>query len=135
MFGPGQFQSLYKHVTIPAAHALHFAGEATSVHHAWVEGALSSAFRSVAEIVSFIPVNASLVDLTLFQVAYRRSPRIIRQTPPRLANSRRVQRACSQKSDHHWREMAQTSVGAPVSPPRRDGAGNSTNRTGFLASL
>ena len=56
MFGPGQFQSLYKHVTIPAAHALHFAGEATSVHHAWVEGALSSAFRSVAEIVSFIPV-------------------------------------------------------------------------------
>jgi hypothetical protein len=30
---------------------LHFAGEATSVHHAWISGAIASAYRSVLEIL------------------------------------------------------------------------------------
>ncbi|KAF8492942.1 amine oxidase [Gautieria morchelliformis] len=51
-FGPGQFSTLYPEVTQPAARGLlHIAGEATSVNHAWVAGALDSAFRCVMEIV------------------------------------------------------------------------------------
>ncbi|EJD46934.1 amine oxidase, partial [Auricularia subglabra TFB-10046 SS5] len=52
LFGPGQFASLYPHVTSPSCNGmLHFAGEATSVHHAWVVGALNSAYRTVSTIV------------------------------------------------------------------------------------
>ncbi|KAF7971825.1 hypothetical protein HWV62_19829 [Athelia sp. TMB] len=36
LFGPGQFRSLYPAVTQPVGGLLHFAGEATSVHHATV---------------------------------------------------------------------------------------------------
>lgn len=55
LFGPGQFGStdktgfsLFSSLKSPAAKGrLHFAGEATSVHHAWVVGALNSAWRAV----------------------------------------------------------------------------------------
>jgi len=54
LFGPGQFghpgeeTSLFASMKMPAAGGLlHFAGEATSVHHAWVLGALNSAWRAV----------------------------------------------------------------------------------------
>ncbi|KAG8716210.1 hypothetical protein FRC09_015972 [Ceratobasidium sp. 395] len=67
LFGPGQFtsyspkcppwegrekvptaSSLFASIKAPAAHGkLHFAGEATSVHHAWVLGALNSAWRAI----------------------------------------------------------------------------------------
>jgi monoamine oxidase len=50
-FGPGQFKNLYTEVTRPIGGRFHFAGEATSIHHAWVVGALNSALRSVEEIV------------------------------------------------------------------------------------
>ncbi|KAG8698959.1 hypothetical protein FRC08_005602 [Ceratobasidium sp. 394] len=50
-FGPGQFRNLYPLVTKPVYGRLHFAGEATSVHHAWVVGALNSAYRSLVEIL------------------------------------------------------------------------------------
>jgi len=51
-FGPGQFSELFPVITRPGANGkLHFAGEATSVHHAWVAGAISSAWRAVAEIL------------------------------------------------------------------------------------
>ncbi|QRV94780.1 Flavin containing amine oxidoreductase [Ceratobasidium sp. AG-Ba] len=50
LFGPGQFENLYPQVTMPHFGRLHFAGEATSVHHAWVVGALNSAYRSLVEI-------------------------------------------------------------------------------------
>ncbi|KAG8736327.1 hypothetical protein FRC10_009450 [Ceratobasidium sp. 414] len=50
LFGPGQFENLYPWVTKPVYGRLHFAGEATSVHHAWVVGALNSAYRSLVEI-------------------------------------------------------------------------------------
>ncbi|KAJ7820690.1 hypothetical protein B0H13DRAFT_2377743 [Mycena leptocephala] len=47
LFGPGQFSSMYCHVTQPILGMFHFAGEATSVHHAWVVGSLNSAYRSL----------------------------------------------------------------------------------------
>jgi monoamine oxidase len=51
-FGPGQFTEQFPFVSRPAGKGfLHFAGEATSVHHAWIAGALASAWRAVAEIL------------------------------------------------------------------------------------
>ncbi|KAG1887315.1 hypothetical protein F4604DRAFT_1721298, partial [Suillus subluteus] len=48
IFAPGQFSHLYPYLTRPAADGkLHFAGEASSAHHAWVVGALESAQRAV----------------------------------------------------------------------------------------
>ncbi|KAF7370563.1 Amine oxidase [Mycena sanguinolenta] len=54
LFGPGQFgnrqqtNSMFVSMKAPAAGGkLHFAGEATSAHHAWVLGALNSAWRAV----------------------------------------------------------------------------------------
>jgi hypothetical protein len=53
-FGPSKFGSLYTSLTTPAAKGrLHFAGEALSVRHAWVEGALDSAWRAVSEMLVF----------------------------------------------------------------------------------
>lgn len=52
LFNPGQFYEMFTAITRPAgAGFFHFAGEATSVHHAWISGALASAYRSVAEIL------------------------------------------------------------------------------------
>ncbi|KAI5984068.1 hypothetical protein EDD15DRAFT_1812652 [Pisolithus albus] len=49
-FCPGDFQNLYTSLTYPAAKGrLHFAGDAISVRHAWVVGALDSAWRAVYE--------------------------------------------------------------------------------------
>ncbi|KAG1822477.1 uncharacterized protein BJ212DRAFT_1328096 [Suillus subaureus] len=49
-FGPGDFQDLYTSLTVPNANKrLHFAGEAISIHHSWVVGALDSAWRAVYE--------------------------------------------------------------------------------------
>ncbi|KAG1873094.1 flavin-containing amine oxidoreductase-domain containing protein [Suillus subluteus] len=49
-FGPGDFQDLYTSLTVPNANKrLHFAGEAISVRHSWVVGALDSAWRAVYE--------------------------------------------------------------------------------------
>ncbi|KAG8988954.1 hypothetical protein FRB90_002474 [Tulasnella sp. 427] len=51
-FGPGNFSTLYKSLTRPAANGhIHFAGEALSVRHAWVVGALDSAWRAVKEVL------------------------------------------------------------------------------------
>ena len=51
-FAPGQFSEFFPSITRPTVGGmLHFAGEATSVHHAWVTGALASAWRAVAEIL------------------------------------------------------------------------------------
>jgi monoamine oxidase len=47
-FGPGNFDDMYTSLSRPAADdKLHFAGEALSVRHAWVVGALDSAWRAV----------------------------------------------------------------------------------------
>jgi hypothetical protein len=52
-FGPGQFSNMYPDLTKPAAKGnLHFAGEATSTHHAWISGALESADRVIGEVLN-----------------------------------------------------------------------------------
>jgi sarcosine oxidase/L-pipecolate oxidase len=52
LFGPGQFTSLYPAMfTAEQSGHLHFAGEATSVHHAWVVGAVASAYMAVNAIL------------------------------------------------------------------------------------
>jgi len=54
LFGPAQFTSLFPDMIEPEAGGLlHFAGEATSVHHAWIVGGLNSAYRSVLEILYY----------------------------------------------------------------------------------
>jgi monoamine oxidase len=56
LFAAGQFNSLFNDAIAPAMKdRLHFAGEATSVHHAWVVGALNSAYRTVVEILMTLP--------------------------------------------------------------------------------
>jgi len=51
-FGPGEFSTVYDSLTSFAADGrLHFAGEALSIRHAWVVGALDSAWRAVKEIL------------------------------------------------------------------------------------
>ncbi|KAL0567567.1 hypothetical protein V5O48_014427 [Marasmius crinis-equi] len=56
LFGPSQFHSdsgLFASMKVPAAGGLlHFGGEATSVHHGWVGGALNSAWRAVSNVLS-----------------------------------------------------------------------------------
>ncbi|RPB09826.1 amine oxidase [Morchella conica CCBAS932] len=48
LFGPGQFESLYPFLTRPTADSrLHFVGEASSGHHAWIVGSLDSAQRAL----------------------------------------------------------------------------------------
>ncbi|KAF7323599.1 Amine oxidase [Mycena kentingensis (nom. inval.)] len=64
LFGPGQFggsgnqggHSLFASIKAPAARGrLHFAGEATSVHHGWVLASLNSAWRAVYQAVGGMP--------------------------------------------------------------------------------
>lgn len=51
-FNPGQFSELYPEIVKPAANGnLHICGEAASTHHAWIVGALESAWRGVFEIL------------------------------------------------------------------------------------
>ncbi|KAF3105147.1 hypothetical protein TWF569_010210 [Orbilia oligospora] len=48
LFGPGQFVELYPYLSEPAADSkFHIVGEASSVHHAWIVGALDSALAAV----------------------------------------------------------------------------------------
>ncbi|KAK6526016.1 hypothetical protein TWF281_011057 [Arthrobotrys megalospora] len=52
MFGPGQYRKMMPHLQRPAAEGrLHFVGEATSNHHAWIVGALESSLRAVCHIL------------------------------------------------------------------------------------
>lgn len=48
LFGPGQFSNLYPYLSRPAADSkFHIVGEASSAHHAWIVGALDSAYMAV----------------------------------------------------------------------------------------
>ena len=52
VFGPGRFGNVFTSMNAPAADGLlHFAGDALSPRHAWVEGALDSAHRAVIEML------------------------------------------------------------------------------------
>ncbi|KAF9473297.1 hypothetical protein BDN70DRAFT_817464 [Pholiota conissans] len=71
LFGPGQFghpgerYSMFASIKAPAADGkFHVAGEATSVHHAWVLGALNSAWRAVYNALDGHPeFQAKLIEL------------------------------------------------------------------------
>ena len=48
LFGAGQFSQLYPYLSHPAADGkFHIVGEASSIHHGWVVGALNSAYIAV----------------------------------------------------------------------------------------
>jgi monoamine oxidase len=50
VFAPGQFTTL--HAAIPTREGnVHFAGEHTSLKHAWIEGAIESGIRTALEII------------------------------------------------------------------------------------
>lgn len=49
IFAPGQLESIHNHIAKPEGN-IHFAGDHTSLKHAWIEGALESAMRVVCEI-------------------------------------------------------------------------------------
>eukprot|EP00475_Leptophrys_vorax_P035814 TRINITY_DN5953_c0_g1_i2.p1 TRINITY_DN5953_c0_g1~~TRINITY_DN5953_c0_g1_i2.p1 ORF type:complete len:867 (-),score=210.06 TRINITY_DN5953_c0_g1_i2:68-2668(-) len=54
LFGPGQFMSLYDDLLIPEMNGrLHFSGEAVSLNHGWIVGALDASYRCVEEIVRY----------------------------------------------------------------------------------
>jgi monoamine oxidase len=53
IFGPGEFSSLMPALMTPAAEGhMHFAGEALSSGHAWIIGAVNSAWRTVFEVLN-----------------------------------------------------------------------------------
>ena len=53
---------MYEALTVPAAAGhLHFAGEALSTRHSWVEGALDSAWRAVYELLLVEPAWHPLI--------------------------------------------------------------------------
>ncbi|KAG6380589.1 hypothetical protein JVT61DRAFT_4953 [Boletus reticuloceps] len=57
-FSPGEFDDLYTSLNAPAANnRLHFAGEALSTRHAWVVGALDSAWRAVYQYLKVTGQN------------------------------------------------------------------------------
>jgi len=48
LFGPGQFANAYPNLLVPKCEGkFNICGEATSAHHAWISGALDSAYHSV----------------------------------------------------------------------------------------
>lgn len=68
-FLPNQYNCLYPKMTVPGASGyLHISGEAMSAHHAWIEGALVAAWRSVYHI--------------LLREAPAKIPEFVRKWPP-----------------------------------------------------
>ncbi|KJZ72746.1 hypothetical protein HIM_07821 [Hirsutella minnesotensis 3608] len=64
IFGPGEYSSVLPALLMPAAGGrLHFAGDALSSGHAWITGALNSAYRSVAEILASEGMEKKLSEL------------------------------------------------------------------------
>lgn len=58
LFYPGQYTGLYTHLLRPAGHGrLIFAGEAMSIHHGWILGALESAYRAVYQLLTKYNMN------------------------------------------------------------------------------
>jgi monoamine oxidase len=48
-FEPGQETRLHAHIVAPEGR-IHFAGEHTSLKHAWIEGAVESGLRAALEV-------------------------------------------------------------------------------------
>ncbi|KAF8572831.1 FAD-linked reductase [Ramaria rubella] len=83
-FGPGKFRNVYTSLNSPAAQgSLHFAGEALSVRHAWVEGALDSAWRAICEMLMYPPFNTNLLLQKKFTDHWGTNPEWIKAAPPK----------------------------------------------------
>lgn len=64
IFAPGQFSSMMPYLMTPAAKGhMHFGGEALSSGHAWIIGAVNSAYRNVVEILATEQLNDKLDEL------------------------------------------------------------------------
>lgn len=50
IFAPGQFESVMPFLIEPEGGKVHFAGEHTSLKHAWIEGAIESGVRTALEV-------------------------------------------------------------------------------------
>jgi monoamine oxidase len=50
IFAPGQFESILPNMIEPEGGVVHFAGEHTSLKHAWIEGAIESGVRTALEV-------------------------------------------------------------------------------------
>jgi monoamine oxidase len=50
IFAPGQFESILPYIIEPEGGVVHFAGEHTSLKHAWIEGAIESGVRTALEV-------------------------------------------------------------------------------------
>jgi monoamine oxidase len=49
LFAPGQQELLHQHISAPEGR-IHFAGEHTSLSHAWIQGAIESGLRTAGEV-------------------------------------------------------------------------------------
>ncbi|KAF3930142.1 hypothetical protein ABW19_dt0208437 [Dactylella cylindrospora] len=64
LFGPGQFSNMYPYLSRPAADSkFHIVGEASSAHHAWIVGALDSAYAAVYRFLYRFELWDALDDL------------------------------------------------------------------------
>lgn len=64
LFGPGQFKELYPTLLTPEFNGcLTFAGEAASVHHGWIVGALDSAYNAVLNVLYQAGADAEIKRL------------------------------------------------------------------------
>jgi monoamine oxidase len=50
IFAPGQFESVMPYLLEPEGGRIHFAGEHTSLKHAWIEGAIESGVRTALAV-------------------------------------------------------------------------------------
>ncbi|KJZ73059.1 hypothetical protein HIM_07631 [Hirsutella minnesotensis 3608] len=65
MFGPSDYTTVMPPLMMPAVDGkLHLAGEAMSSGHAWIIGAVNSAYRSVAEVLAVEGLDHKLLQLT-----------------------------------------------------------------------
>lgn len=61
IFGPGEFSGVMPYLMTPAAQGhMHFGGEALSSGHAWIIGAVNSAYRTVVEVLATENMTAEL---------------------------------------------------------------------------
>jgi monoamine oxidase len=64
LFSPDQFSTMMPALLRPAQNGkLHFAGEALSSGHAWIIGAVNSAYRTVAEVLAVEKMDDKIADL------------------------------------------------------------------------
>ncbi|KAI1214156.1 FAD/NAD(P)-binding domain-containing protein [Annulohypoxylon truncatum] len=64
LFGPGQFSNLYPYLSRPTADSrFHIVGEAASMHHAWIVGALDSACAAVHRFLVRFNLADAINDL------------------------------------------------------------------------